>query len=85
MQIGIEELETNVTEIVQRVHDEGEAIDITSHGEVIARLIPAPKASAKNEELEDLMRDLDEIGAEIASQQTGTFSAVDLVREMRRE
>ena len=45
--VGIRELKINASAIVRRVREHGEVIDITDHGEVVARLIPArPAATA---------------------------------------
>ena len=82
--VGIRELKTNTSEIVRRVRERGEIIDITYHGEVVARLVPvqpppAPEATAA------VLADLDQLAAEIAAAWPSGVSAVEAVRDVRRE
>lgn len=83
-EVGIRELKANASELVRRVR-EGEIIDITYYGEVVARLIPAKQSKPAAEELESLWRSMDELAEEIGAKWTGSSSAVDAVREGRRE
>lgn len=83
--VGIRELKTNTSEIVRRVRESGEVIDITHRGEVVARLIPARPAETTADELAALWADMDRLTEEISERWTGTPSAVDAVREGRRE
>jgi prevent-host-death family protein len=41
--VGVHELEERAIEIVRRVRDDNEPIDITDRGEVVARLVPVPR------------------------------------------
>lgn len=84
-EVGIRDLKANASELVRRVREEGEIIDITYYGEVVARLIPAKQSKPSAEELETLWRSMDELAAEIGAKWTGSPSAVDAVREGRRE
>jgi prevent-host-death family protein len=83
--VGIRELKTNTSEIVRRVREQGEVVDITYRGEVVARLIPAKPAVTSAEELAALWADMDRLAEEISAQWTGSMSAVDAVREGRRD
>lgn len=83
--VGIRELKTNTSEIVRRVRELGEIVDITLHGEVVARLVPARPMSTPAEELDALWAEMDRLAEEITANWTGSYSAVDAVREGRRE
>lgn len=83
--VGIRELKTNASELVRRVREEGEIIDITYYGEVVARLVPAREVKTKAEELSDLWDEMDRLAQEVSAQWSGSPSAVDAVRESRRE
>lgn len=83
--IGIRELKANAGELVRRVHEEGEIIDITYHGEVVARLVPVKEAKTSTEELATIWAEMDRLAQEVSAQWTGSPSAVDAVREGRRE
>lgn len=83
--VGIRELKTNASELVRRVREEGEIIDITYYGEVVARLVPAREVKTRAEELSDLWAEMDRLAQEVSTQWSGSPSAVDAVREGRRE
>ena len=46
MDISITEFKHRCFEIVRRVEESGEAVSITRHGRVVARLEPSPQASS---------------------------------------
>lgn len=83
--VGIRELKTNTSEIVRRVRELGEIVDITHRGEVVARLIPAHPIMTQADELSALWTEMDRLAEEVAAHWTGSSSAVDAVREGRRE
>lgn len=83
--VGIRELKTNASELVRRVREEGEIIDITYYGEVVARLIPAKQPVTSDQELIAIWAEMDRLSATVAAQWEGGPSAVDAVREGRRE
>ena len=80
------ELTERIDEVLRMVEKEGEIIGITNHGEVIAHLVPvsssqSPAGSAKR----DVWTDLDRLAAEISAHWPADVSAVDAVRDVRRE
>lgn len=83
--VGIHELKTNASELVRRVHEQGEIIDITYYGQVVARLIPVKEIKTSSKELLDLWAEMDRLAQEVSAQWSGSSSAVDAVREGRRE
>jgi prevent-host-death family protein len=82
--VGIRELKTNASELVRRVREQGEIIDITYYGEVVARLVPVKEVKTSSEELSDLWAEMDRLALEVSAEWTGSPSAVDAVREGRR-
>ncbi len=62
--VGIRELKTNTSEIVRRVREQGEVVEITHRGEVVARLIPARPIASSPEELDALWADMDRLAEE---------------------
>jgi prevent-host-death family protein len=42
--VGIKELKVHTTKILQKVRDDGQPIDITLRGEVIARIVPVQRS-----------------------------------------
>ncbi len=84
-EVGIRELKAHASELLRRVREEGAIIDITYYGQVVARLIPARQPATPAEQLEALWADMDQLAAEVAARWSGSPSAVDAVREGRRD
>jgi prevent-host-death family protein len=82
--IGVRELKARTTEIIRLVRTKGTEIQITYHGQVVARLIPvrSTEAAAKTAAV---WTDLDRLADEIGSHWPKKVSAVQAVREGRRE
>jgi prevent-host-death family protein len=83
--VGIRELKQQTSKILRRVREEGEIIEITYHGEVIARLVPVNPPAPSNEEMSATWADLDQLTAEISAKWPEGVSAVEAVREGRRD
>jgi prevent-host-death family protein len=87
--VGIRELKAKASEIVREVRESGEPVDITVRGQVVARLEPTPVAKSSRrmtaEELVEYWRELDELAEEISRNWPEGVSAVDAVREQRRD
>jgi prevent-host-death family protein len=89
--VGIRELKAKASEIVREVHESGVPVDITVRGEVVARLTPTPSPSAKlqrrmtAQERVGFWKRWDALAEEIGSSWPEGVSAVDAVREQRRE
>lgn len=83
--IGIRELKQQTSKILRRVREEGEIIDITYHGEIIARLVPVAPTEPTDEELAAIWADLDQLTAEISARWPEGVSAVDAIRDVRRD
>ena len=83
--VGIRELKQQTSKILRRVREEGEIIEITYHGEVIARLVPVNQQAPSSEEMSATWADLDQLTAEISAKWPEGVSAVEAVREGRRD
>ncbi len=84
--LGVRELKERISEILRLVEEEGETIEVTKRGEVVARLIPARRVTPSSENAEDdAWTDLDRLSAEISAHWPKGLSAVDAVRDARRE
>ncbi len=82
--VGVRELRQHATEIVRQVRVKRATVQITYRGKVVAQLVPvhAPAPTPK----ETLVwTDLDRLAAEIGANWPTHVSAVDAVREGRRE
>ena len=82
--IGVRELKERTSQVLRQVRERGEEVEITHHGRVVARLVPVspaprrPKATAA-------WSTIDRVAREIAGRWPRGRSAVDAVREGRRD
>jgi prevent-host-death family protein len=83
--IGVRELRQHTSKILRRVREEGETVEITYHGEVIARLIPVKRPQPADEEIAAILTDLEELSAEISAKWPEGVSALDAIRDVRRD
>lgn len=81
-QIGIRELKAHMSQVIDDVR-EGESIEITSHGEVVALLVPAPRRLSEGE-ITAALSSLDALAAEIGKQVKGTTNVSEMLSSMRR-
>ena len=80
------ELVERINEILRMVKEEGETIEVTEQGKVIARVVPAnePEKPIKRD-LKSFWEETDRLAAEIGSHWKGDMDAVEAVRDVRRE
>lgn len=82
----VNELTEHIDEVLHLVEEEGETIEITNHGEVIAHLVPVLELQSSVESAKsDVWADIDRLSAEIGAHWPPDVSAVDAVRDVRRE
>lgn len=63
--VGLRKLRADLTNILRRVSEEGEVVDVTKHGRAIARIVPVLAAAELNEPLRSAWADMDRLAAEI--------------------
>lgn len=83
--IGVRELKEHTTEILRKVRLKGAEIQITYRGQVVARLIPVRQSKSAARASAALWTDLDQLATEIGARWPPQVSALDAVREGRRE
>ncbi len=83
--IGIRELKEHTSQVLRRVREKGQSLQVTYRGQVIALILPAPSSKPKAKDLETYWTDLDQLSAEIGAHWPAGVSATDAVREGRRE
>ncbi len=90
--VGIEDLQEHAEDLLRRVAESGETIEIIHHGRVAARLVPP--VSLKPDEDARAERDANDLatwarlmrrGEEIGRTWPEGVSAVDAIRDVRRE
>lgn len=86
--VGISELKRRASEIVREVEESRVPVDITVRGKVVARLaptMPSPSTDAIRADMTEFWRDWDQLAAEVSASWPKGVSAVDAVREQRRD
>lgn len=84
-EVGIRELKASASEIVRRVRERGEVVDITYHGEVVARLVPVRPPVPTPGDVAALLTDMDQLAAEVSANWPAEVSAIEAIRDVRRE
>ena len=84
--LDVIELIRHIDEVLRMVEKECETFEITNHGEVIAHLLPVrmPQSSIKSAK-RDVWTNLDRLAAEISAHWPADISAIDAVRDVRRD
>jgi prevent-host-death family protein len=84
--LGVRELKERISEVLRMIQEEGEIVEVTNRGEVIAHLVPARRAQQHTEQhTDEVWTDIDRLAAEIGTYWKAGVSAVDAVRDARRE
>ena len=86
--VGVRELRQRASEIVRLVRERGEEVEITYRGEPVARLVPLRQQISEQEKRrasEEAWARLDELAQEISAAWPEGVSAVEAIREQRRE
>jgi prevent-host-death family protein len=82
--VGVRELKENTGQVLKRVREDGEAVEVTYHGRAIARIVPVAPAKAEPKRVAKLWSDLDRLSTEIGARWPKGVSAVAAVKEQRR-
>ncbi|MCX8068332.1 MAG: type II toxin-antitoxin system Phd/YefM family antitoxin [Anaerolineae bacterium] len=82
--VGVRRLKEQIGIILRRVYEDGETVAITRHGRVVAHLVPA-RLPASPADLSALWTDLDALAAEIGARWPQGQTAVEAIREGRRD
>jgi len=83
--VGIRELKQQTSQILRRVREKGETIEITYRGEAVARLVPVALPEPTNEEVSAVLMNLEDLSAEISAKWPEGVSALDAIHDVRRE
>ena len=83
--IGVRELKQNASAIIRRVREHREAFTITHRGKVVARIVPIEDPEESRARAKQVWAEMDELAKEIGEWWPADVSAVDAVKEQRRE
>ena len=83
--VGIRQLSQNTSRIVQEVKERGTVVNITHHGKVVARLVPANEPGFNIEDLDATWAEIDQLAAEISQHAPKGKSAQDIINDLAAE
>ncbi len=84
--LGVRELRERIDEILRLVEEEGETIEVTKRGKVVARLVPASETKPSvQQDLTPFWEKMEQLASEIGKYLPDKVDAVEIVREGRRE
>ena len=82
--IGVRELKQHASQVLRRVRERGEEIEVTHHGRVVARLVPVERQRSRRSP-SAAWSTLDRVAREIGARWPKGWSAARAVRDGRRE
>jgi prevent-host-death family protein len=82
--IEVQELEEHISEVLRHVQEDGESIEVTSKGRSVMLIMPLNQAQREGENIVD-WTDIDALRAEIGKYWPEGISAIDAIRDVRRE
>jgi prevent-host-death family protein len=83
--VTVQELKRQTSQILRRVWEDGEVIEISSRGKTVARLAPADPQPLEKGRMEDVLANLRQLSADISSQWPEGVSALEAVHDVRRD
>lgn len=82
--VGVRELKQHTSQILKRIREKGETVDVTYHGQVIARLVPVAPTHSNIKDVGAVWSDLDSLTEEIGRRWPVNESAAEAVSKDRR-
>lgn len=81
--LGINELRDNIREILRVVEEEGDVVEVTNQGRVVARVIPVPAPHLAQHEVDEIIADMDRVAAELGAHWPPGVTAADALNDVR--
>ncbi len=83
--VGVRELKEHTSEILRRVREQGEVVDVTYRGRVVARVVPVEPAPSVQNDWRAFWADWDWLADEIGAEWPEGVSAQDAINDVRRD
>jgi prevent-host-death family protein len=81
--LGVRELRDNISEVLRNVEQEGEIIEVTNHGRVVARLVPVARPQLNSQELDELFAEMDRVAEALSAGWPEGVTAQDAIDDVR--
>ena len=85
LSVGIKELKRDAGAIVKRVREDKETVEVTYRGNVVAQIVPVESDEERQARFDRVWQQMDALAERISTKWTGDGSAVDAVKESRRD
>ena len=82
--MGVRELKKHFSEILREVQEEGQVVDVTNRGQVVARLVPVRTPRSRTHDARATIASLDALAAEISAYVPAGTSVEDVINDIRR-
>lgn len=83
--IGVRELKQHLSDTLREVKETGVIIEITHHGQPVARIVPVSPRQTTEDERRSMIDSLDALAARISVSWPESVSALDAVQDVRRD
>ena len=83
--VGIRELKRDAGAIIRKVREDRKTIDVTHHGNVVAQIVPVETDEERRLRVRQVWERMDRVSEQISAKWSDSVSAVDAVREQRRD
>lgn len=83
--VSIRDLKADTREVLRRVSEQGETIAVSLHGRPVAHIRPAHDTGTSREDQELFWAEIDQLAKEISAKWPKGVSAVEAIRDVRRE
>ena len=83
--VSVGQLSKHTSAVLRRLREGSEPMEVTYRGRIVARLEPVEPPADAEVDVASFLTDLDRLAAEIGAHWPAGVSAVDAVREQRRD
>ena len=82
--MGVRDLKRHFSEVLREVQQEGQVIDITNRGRVVARLVPVHTSRPRTRDARATIANLDALAADISAHVPAGVRIEDVINDIRR-
>ena len=82
-QLGVRELKNSLSEVLREIRENGEPVEVTSHGQVVARLVPVDPPCLTQSEIDEIIADMDRVAAELGARWPKGVTVQDALDDVR--
>lgn len=83
--IGVRELKANISEILREVEESGEVIEVTRHGQIVARLVLGSWTLPVDRDANGAWSDLNALATEISALWPEGVTSAEAINDVRRD